>query len=229
MTSVVRCVFVVALLCAGALSARAQIERQITFDEAGKIFVITKSLNDEYRWFEPTETFLEARLFRMTDSAYVLEITRRSDQGNERERRELSMVEMLSLRSRIQVRSAVEVGGLDQSGRSALLWGSTLWSLVYYGTAISYAFSAEGEAGSAPPYLIAGGLGYFVPALLTQNANVSAGAASLAVGGMFQGAIHGWALGGLISGENLSTRTGFALSVVGGVSETIAGYVIGTN
>lgn len=212
------------------LAAHAQIERQIPFDESGKILVITKSLNDEYRWFEPTETFLEARLFRMTDSAFVLEITRRSDLGNERERRPLSMVEMLSLRARIQLNAApFEVGGLDQSGRSALLWGSTLWSLLYYGTAISYAFSSEGSAVAAPSYLIAGGLGYFIPAILTQDANVTAGAASLAVGGMFQGALHGWALAGLIGGENINPRTGFALSVLGGVSETIAGYVIGSN
>lgn len=230
MKDIVRWALLAVLVLIGGSAVHAQVERQIAFDEAGKILVITKSLNDEYRWFEPTETFLEARLFRMTDSAFVLEITRRSDQGNERERRQLSMVEMLSLRSRIQVQPLpVEVGGLDQSGRSTLLWGSTLWSLFYYGTAITYALSAEGEAGAAPSYLIAGGLGYFVPALLTQNANVTAGAATLAVGGMFQGALHGWALAGLIGGENVNSRTGFALSVVGGVSETVAGYVIGTN
>ena len=230
MKQVVRHIIVVAVLCVGALVAQAQVERQIAFDEAGKILVITKSLNDEYRWFEPLETFLEARLFRMTDSAYVLEILRRGDEGSERERKQLSMVEMLALRSRIQINAMpVEIGGLDQSGRSALLWGSTLWSLFYYGTAISYTFSADGSAGSAPSYLIAGGLGYFVPAILTLDANVTAGAASLAVGGMFQGALHGWALAGLVGGENVNPRTGFALSVLGGVSETIAGYVIGSN
>lgn len=230
MTAILRSVLIALLLCAASYGAYAQIERQISFDDAGKIFVVSKSMNDEYKWFEPIETFLEARLFKMSDSAFVLEILRRADQGNERERKQLSMVEMLALRSRIRINATqVEVGGLDQSGRSTLLWGSTLWSLFYYGTAISYTFSAEGSAGSAPSYLIAGGLGYFVPAILTLDANVTAGAASLAVGGMFQGALHGWALGGLISGENLSLRTGFALSVLGGVSETIAGYVIGSN
>lgn len=231
MLGIVRALIVAALVCASHMIAHAQIERQITFDEAGKILVVTKTLNDEYRWFEPLETFLEARLFKMNDTAYVLEILRRSDQGNERERRQLSMVEMAALRSRIQTAASpsVEIGGLDQSGRSTLLWGSTLWSLFYYGTAISVVFSSDGNVSSAPTYLIAGGLGYFVPALLTQNTNVTAGAASLAVGGMFQGALHGWALGGLISGSNLASRTGFALSILGGVSETVAGYVIGSN
>lgn len=231
MLGIVRALIVAALVCASHMIAHAQIERQITFDEAGKILVVTKTLNDEYRWFEPLETFLEARLFKMNDTAYVLEILRRSDQGNERERRQLSLVEMAALRSRIQTAASpsVDIGGLDQSGRSTLLWGSTLWSLFYYGTAISVVFSSDGNVSSAPTYLIAGGLGYFVPALLTQNTNVTAGAASLAVGGMFQGALHGWALGGLISGSNLASRTGFALSILGGVSETVAGYVIGSN
>jgi hypothetical protein len=231
MTAILRSVLIALLLCAASYGAYAQIERQISFDEAGKIFVVSKSMNDEYKWFEPIETFLEARLFKMSDSAFVLEILRRADQGNERERRQLSMVEMAALRSRIQTAASpsVDIGGLDQSGRSTLLWGSTLWSLFYYGTAVSIVFSSDGSVSSAPTYLIAGGLGYFVPALLTQNANVTAGAASLAVGGMFQGALHGWALGGLISGSNLSSRTGFALSILGGVSETVAGYVIGSN
>lgn len=231
MSTILRSVVVAVLLCAASYSAHAQVERQITFDEAGKILVVTKSMNDEYKWFEPIETFLEARLFKMNDSSFVLEIMRRADQGNERERRQLSMIDMAALRARIQMSagSPMETGGLDQSGRSALLWGSTLWSLFYYGTAITAVFSPDGEFSASPTYLIAGGLGYFVPAILTQDANVTAGAASLAVGGMFQGALHGWALGGLISGSNLSARTGFALSVLGGVSETIAGYVIGTN
>lgn len=231
MSTMLRFVVVAVLLCAASYGAHAQVERQITFDEAGKILVVTKSMNDEYKWFEPIETFLEARLFKMNDSSFVLEIMRRADQGNERERRQLSMVDMAALRARIQMSagSPTETGGLDQSGRSALLWGSTLWSLFYYGTAITAVFSPEGEFSASPTYLIAGGLGYFVPAILTQDANVTAGAASLAVGGMFQGALHGWALGGLISGSNLSARTGFALSVLGGVSETIAGYVVGTN
>ncbi len=225
-----RSIVMVVLLVTASYGTQAQVERQISFDDAGKILVVTKSMNDEYKWFEPIGTFLEARLFKMNDSAFVLEILRRADQGNERERRQLSMIDMAALRARIQISagSPMETGGLDQSGRSALLWGSTLWSLFYYGTAITAAFSPSGDVTPGATYLIAGGLGYFVPMILTQDANVTAGAASLAVGGMFQGALHGWALGGLISGSNLSARTGFALSVLGGVSETIAGYVIGT-
>lgn len=231
MFAMLRSIVMVVLLCTACYCTQAQVERQISFDDAGKILVVTKSLNDEYKWFEPIETFLEARLFKMNDSAFVLEILRRADLGNERERRQLSMIDMAALRARIQISagSPMETGGLDQSGRSTLLWGSTLWSLFYYGAAITAAFSPSGDVTPGATYLIAGGLGYFVPMILTQDANVTAGAASLAVGGMFQGALHGWALGGLISGSNLSARTGFALSVLGGVSETIAGYVIGTN
>jgi hypothetical protein len=88
MTAILRSVLIALLLCAASYGAYAQIERQISFDDAGKIFVVSKAMNDEYKWFEPIETFLEARLFKMSDSAFVLEILRRADQGNERERRQ---------------------------------------------------------------------------------------------------------------------------------------------
>jgi hypothetical protein len=113
-----------------------------------------------------------------------------------------------------------------------MLWGSTLWSLFYYGTAASTALGMYENESSASPiaatYILAGGLGYLVPALLTNDAPVSDGAASLALGGMFQGAIHGWLLSGLIAGDDVSERLGFGLSLLAGISETIAGYTIGT-
>ena len=51
MTAILRSVLIAVLLCAASYGAYAQIERQISFDEAGKIFVVSKSMNDEYKWF----------------------------------------------------------------------------------------------------------------------------------------------------------------------------------
>jgi hypothetical protein len=113
-----------------------------------------------------------------------------------------------------------------------MLWGSTIWSLLYYGTAASFTMglyeSETSSSGVAATYIIAGGLGYIVPALLTSDAPVSNGAASLALGGMFQGAIHGWLLAGLLGGDDVSERLGFGLSLLTGIGETVAGYTIGT-
>ena len=216
-------------LCASA-PATAQIETQVPFDDAGIILVITKEINDRLAIFDLPSSFNEARLFQTTDSTFVLEVLRMAGANLERERKQLTVGDIKALR--IRVRSAVPATGegvLDQRGRSALLWGSTLWSLYYYGSAASAALSTRGNVElSLPAYLIAGGVGFLLPALLTNNENVTEGAASLALGGMFQGAMHGWLIGGLVAGKDLGLQTGFGLSILAGVSETVIGYVVGS-
>ncbi len=217
-------------LCA-SVPMSAQIETQVPFDDAGNILVITKEVNDRLAIFDTPSSFNEARLFQTTDSTFVLEVLRMAGANLERERKQLTLADVKALRIRVQ--SAVPTSGvetLDQRGRSSLLWGSTLWSLLYYGSAASYVFSSENNfEPSAATYLIAGGVGFLLPALLTNNANVTEGAASLALGGMFQGAMHGWLIGGLVAGEDLGPKTGFGLSILAGVSETVVGYVVGSN
>lgn len=247
-------VIIVAILC--TLPAASQMDELVPFDEGGLLTVITRDLNDRMKLFSPAGTFVEAHLYRQPDSTTVLEIVRSSGATITRERKTLSAAELFDIRTRVaqymalnddveikrvplttRMRSAdpdrpTSVSGYDQSGRSGLLWGSTLWSLVYYGTAASTALGLyENESGASPvaaTYILAGGLGYLVPALLTNDAPVSDGAATLALGGMFQGAIHGWLLSGLIGGDDVSERLGFGLSLLTGISETVAGYTIGT-
>lgn len=247
------CLLAVTAICiCFSMHAHAQVETQIPFDESGKIVTLTYSQNKKIELFDRPETFVEARLFRRSDSAFVLEILRKDGTVTNRERKEIGSSELRAIRVRVgtylelygdaaflglretEDEPVLSSGGLDQSGRSALLWGSTLWSLFYYGTATTIALGiVDEEGGSAPTtaavYLITGGLGYLAPALLTKNAPVSDGAASLALGGMFQGAIHGWLLAGLIGGEDASDRLGFGLSILTGIGESVAGYAIGTN
>lgn len=232
--------FIVLLtIIASSVLATAQ-EVQIPFDRAGRMYVITRSFNEQHKIITGFDGFVEARLFKIADSSYSLEVVTEVNGGRGRTTRPLTQQDVDALRDRvnnIQAESGyveeeedVTPGGIDQSGRTALLWGSTLWSLFYYGTATSVALNIDEPA---IPILLAGGMGYLVPALLTNNAPVSEGAASLALGGMFQGTIHGWALALLISGENLveadQPRLGFGLSVLTGITESIAGYFIATN
>ena len=216
-------------LCASA-PVFAQIETQVPFDDAGNMLVLTKEINDRLAIFDSPSSFNEARLFQTTDSTFVLEVLRMAGANLERERKQLTVADIKALR--IRVRSAVPATGegvLDQRGRSALLWGSTLWSLFYYGSAASAVLgSTDNSELSLPTFLIAGGVGFLLPALLTNNESVTEGAASLALGGMFQGAMHGWLIGGLVAGGNLGPKTGFGLSILAGVSETVIGCVVGS-
>ncbi|HLP27088.1 MAG TPA: hypothetical protein VK147_00515 [Candidatus Didemnitutus sp.] len=226
-----RLIFFVLIALTATVPGLAQVEIQVPFDENGNILVFTKEINDRLAIFDTPASFTEARLFKITDSTFVLEVSRLVGTNIARERKQLSRAEVKSLRVRVQ--GAIphdDKAFLDQSGRSSLLWGSTLWSLVYYGSAASYVFSNNDNfEPSAATYLIAGGVGFLLPALLTNDANVTEGAASLALGGMFQGAIHGWLVSGLIAGDDLGPKVGFGVSIITGVTETVVGYVVGSN
>jgi len=217
-----------------ALAHASGQERQVSFDTTGTVWVLTANLNRQHQLLPDLPTLVEARLFVASDTAYYLDVI--LDEGGSRLRRRVDLTEsaVLDLRRRssmvlisFDVDDSAE---LDQSGRAALLWGSTIWSLLYYGTATSIALNIDEPA---VPILLAGGLGYLVPALLTNNAPVTEGAASLALGGMFQGTIHGWALAALVAGEDLfdaeTPRLGFGLSVLTGIGESIVGYAVATN
>lgn len=222
------------VICCGTASGQ---DVQVAFDSSHTVYVITTELNNEYQLITGFDGFVEARLFVGADSSFSLEVVTESGGQRSRVTRSMTRSDVDALRHRLTTVMADDVertvysgnAELDQSGRPSLLLGSTLWSLLYYGTAISMTFDANEPA---IPYLITGGMGYLVPALLTNNAPVTDGAASLALGGMFQGTIHGWALAFLVSGDNLfnedTPRLGFGLSVLTGVTETVAGYVVAT-
>lgn len=221
-----------AILFACSLHAFGQ-EVQVPFDSAGRITVITKELDAQLGLFTDQPGFSEARLFRLQDSSYALEITSVKQGQYARSRRSMSAVEGLSYLALIQDRFRIRApnASFDQEGRSSLLWGTTIWSLFYYGTATNlliYGDNAWSGSAAATPFLL-GGASLAVTALLTGNAPVSEGAASLALGGMFQGSIHGWLLSALISGSDMDIRLGAGLSILGGITETVAGYMVATN
>ncbi len=113
----------------------------------------------------------------------------------------------------------------DQTGRSSLVTYSTIWSLVYYGTAITEALDLTGSQATGA-YTLMGGAGFLLPFYLTRSAEVPSGAATMAAGGMFQGALHGWMLGGLLFGSELDSRLGWGMSASIGIAETVAGFLI---
>lgn len=212
---------------------------QVAFDSTNRVYVIDAAFNSEHQIITGFDDFVEARLFMSADSSYSLEVVTEKNGVRGRTTRRLTVSDVQSIRNRMAVLPFDDLphgehtfsgGGLDQSGRTSLLLGSTLWSLLYYGTATSMALDVNEPA---VPILLAGGLGYLVPALLTNNAQVTDGAASLALGGMFQGTIHGWALASLLAGDDLfnqdTPRLGFGLSVLTGIGETVAGYLVATN
>jgi len=220
-------VIVTAILCT-ALNVCAQ-ETAVPWDSAGRIYVLNQDLESQVELFRSTPGFLEARIFKIADNMYVLEVYSVSEGKQSRSRNEMTQTQLDDLLNKFRERVLLNAPsiGLDQRGRSALLWGSTLWSLFYYAPMITVAIgSEESNITTALPFLIAPVLGYVIPSALTANSDVTDGSASLALGGMFQGAIHGWAVAGVIQGENLDQQVGAALSVGVGIAESVAGFLI---
>ncbi|NQW29320.1 MAG: hypothetical protein HQ472_02260 [Ignavibacteria bacterium] len=218
-------------------------EEQVPVDEVGRVYVIDSNMQANANVFREVKNLFEARLYMRSDSTYIAYLTVRKESRLLTEQTPVSAQEVKEIRRAVQQfvdskipsegSTTTNENGLDQEGRTSLLVGSTLWSLFYYGTATNFAINYNETESTfnfnAFTYLFAGGLGYFVPLLLTNNAPVSAGASSLALGGMFQGVLHGWGMAMLVQGDNIQNpRLGFGLSVATGVAETIAGYMVAT-
>lgn len=219
-----RVLLIIPLCFLAMLRASAQ-DVQIPFDDAGRIMTISWEIESSTRLFPAVDDFQEARMFMAADSSLFVEIIQRS---NRRIRIEITWEDRL--RMQVQLNIALKKSRpdliLDQSGRSSLLWGSTLWSLSYYGTALRIALFGDSYSSFALafPYLFGGTGGYLIPALLTSSSRVTDGAAMLSLSGMFQGGIHGHMLTSVIQGSDYDERIGFGMSVFLGVVETIAGF-----
>ncbi|MBI2794776.1 MAG: hypothetical protein HYX66_09040 [Ignavibacteria bacterium] len=226
-----KAIFTVVVLCMATSMSFSQ-EVALPWDSVGRVYVLTAEMESQLLLFPDVTNLTEARLFRATDGTLSVEITAKFREEVRRERRVLTDNQFRDLRQKFNERAAVTMPsiGLDQSGRSALLWGSTLWSLFYYAPMIMVAINPEkGNVAAALPYIIAPVLGYFIPAILTSKANVTDGASSLALGGMFQGAIHGWALAALIQGDDLDMSMGAGFSVVTGITESVVGFSVASS
>lgn len=222
-------VLIVGLL-AQMLSAQ---DVQVPFDSAGTIMVITQELDATLGLFYDVPGFSEARLFRSQDSTYSLEITSIVNKAYSRSRRSMSArdgnayIALVNARLRERAPSMT----IDQSGRTALLTGTALWSLFYYGIAINEVIYARQDwpAGAAATPFLLSGVSTGALALITSKAPVTQGASSLALGGMFQGTLHGWLLTALIQGDNTNSQLGFGLSLASSVVEGVIGYTVASN
>ena len=87
------------LLCS-ARPVLAQ-ETQVPLDESGSLMVIDASVDEAEELFPDFPGFREARLFRVSEDAYVLEVLYESAGEVVRERRSLTPEEVSSLRARV--------------------------------------------------------------------------------------------------------------------------------
>ncbi|PEN15203.1 hypothetical protein CRI94_02675 [Longibacter salinarum] len=203
-------------------------EAQVPVDQNGTVYTIDAELRHELGLFPDITGFQSAALYELSDGQFELVIHYRTGQSTVRERRTLSTSDVQSLRAKVTsgLQRIKARPRLDQDGRYGLLASTTLIGLAEGGL-VSAALGLDGEAAGSVT-LIGGATGFFVPLVLTQNANATEAEADMTFYGGLQGAAHGLQLYLLASGdedvddERLATGV-TALSIAG---ESLLGYTI---
>ncbi|MFI5264318.1 MAG: hypothetical protein ACHQM6_07375, partial [Candidatus Kapaibacterium sp.] len=217
---------VLGILWGGRLFAQ---EVQVPFDSAGKLEIITEDIENHLQLFTGYPHFHEGRLFKLSDSSYILEISSLSDDGKlSRNREPKTKQDVLAFQKQVAevVTERSSSVLLDQSSRSKFLVWETLLGVFAYGPLFSASLNSTNNIGvTSGLELVVGGLGFVVPYVLTKNAPMTDGEASFALGGAFNGAIHGVLIDLLVTNGN-SGNEAFALTALGSIAETGIGYAV---
>ncbi len=202
-------------------------EVQVPIDEDGKVQVITADLERKLKLFSDYPAFREARLFQLSDTSFVLEITHEPSGRLTRERVPLTLAAAQVFRRRVSagLRETAPEAVLDQSGRTKLLVWSTVLSLFYYGPAAPVVLDVDDPQGAVGLYMLSAGAGFVAPFLATKHIPVTEAGAVLSTYGATRGVIHG-ALAAYLFDNEPEDRGFLGAGFLGGVTEGIAGFAV---
>ncbi len=216
---------VLTILLAGA--ARGQ-ESLVPIDETGRLDRIDVRLEQRLQLFPDYPEFREARLFRLADSSFVLEIEYGPEGRLSRVRLPMTASDVESLRRKVTetVAARAPMAVRDRSGRKKLIVNSMILSLGYYGWACPATFEIENGSQAGGLYLLTAGTTMILPIVLTRNRDVSEASATLAWFGATRGIVHGAMLGLLLSNGDEDGRQVLTASWVTSMAEGVIGYAI---
>jgi hypothetical protein len=206
-----------------AMSVCAQ-EVSVPIDAEGKFEYIDSKLEQELKLFPDYRGFREARLFQLSDTSFMLEISYQLEDRLLKDRLPLSAQEAADFRQTVTLRVKQEKprAALDQEGRSKLLKGTLALSLGYYGWAVPVAFDLGDGQTIAALYMLTAGAGFFLPYWGTRDIPVTDAAATLSLYGGTRGIVHGIFLYVLAKGEDASGRGTVGFGMLGSLTEALA-------
>lgn len=223
------------LLVAAPLGAQAT-EVPEPFDSAGRVEVITPTIAARLQLLPPawriTGDYLGARLYRLSDDAYVVVVTRRDGTV---ERYAITGADRAYLRNKTnslppdleeQIRGVVRDAtrdGFERASRNAFIRNQTLLGLTVYAPSFAWAVTND-EAGRVASYLLVAGLSYFGASTLSRDITITEPMNDLATSAAIKGGLSGWALASALD----ASRDGQAASIfVGSLAGTAAGLWFG--
>ncbi len=205
-------------------------EKQVPIEPDMDIMTINKDLENDLILFPDIENFDEAKLFRLPDSSYILEISYYKDDILYRIRRNMNDVELNDLRNKLRDRIELNQPSVlkDHNGRVRYLIGMGALSYGFYGWAIPTIMDLNGS-GFTGMYLLTSGIGFILPFALTSNSPVSDGAATLSLYGGLAGIGHGALLYSIFGGVWDEPQAPVAAMFITSITELLAGYYIATD
>lgn len=216
----------VALASAGAQST----ERPVTFDSAGRISSVSRSLAHRLNLAPPAwpagSEFVEARAYEVSTGGYVLTV---SLENGSVTRYALSNEQFADLRAEFQRRIALEgkvvaedaATVISESARGPFVRDQMILATVIYGPSLA-ALTHDASAGTGLYMLSVGGT-FFALNDFARRRTVTKAQNALTT----DGALRGWAATGLATnalGARLSDDGAAITALVGGVGGSIIGY-----
>lgn len=95
-----------------AAPAKTSAEIQAPFDKEGKLWIITEDMERQFNFFPKYRNVIDARLFQLPDSSFVLELTQLLNSTPENTRIRLLLAELIDLRSAVS--NALQRGQMSQ-------------------------------------------------------------------------------------------------------------------
>lgn len=207
------------LLGLSAPAAAQVIERPVPFDSAAQVMVMTPLIAERAGLRAPAWPvaggFVEARLYTVTDSAYILTVRR---QTGVVERYALTAEDRESIRVSVS-RLPPEVVRERTDAASAFVRSQTLLGLAVYAPAFSYAIG-DNAASATAGYLVVAGGAFFAASEIARRMFISRPQNDLSFNTGRNGALATWGMMYLFGAEDRAQAAG---AFVGGLAGTAVG------
>jgi hypothetical protein len=208
----------------------------VYFDSNEKILTIDKQFNDAYKIFD-NPGFQEARANSISGK-FVVSIVVKNAGVLKTIKEDYSDKEFKLLRKLIDAKLEStsplikSKSGLNQEGKTFMITGGIVMSLLPYGIAIPTALGVEDDSGIAAGYLITTACGIFGTIAIANNSQVTVGQAYLYNHGLLMGFMHGGYLYSALTNNNRSANSNSAalgFASVLGIGEALIGYHLADN
>jgi hypothetical protein len=211
------------LLCF-ARGAEAQvIERPVPFDSAATVMIMNPMIAERAALGPPawpvSGDFVEARLYTVTDSSYILTIRRSTGVV---ERYNLTAADREAIRVSVSRLPPDVVRERNDAG-NAFIRNQTLLGLAVYAPAFAYAVG-ENPVGATAGYLVVAGGSFFAASEIARRNFISRAQNDLSFNTGRNGALGAWGLAYLVGAED---RAQAAAAFIGGIAGTGVGLRFG--